>query len=432
MHTSQKIARFAFQTYEDGLTSDVLDVMRLSLLDWASVARAAVAEPVSMAVWAMEQANGGYGVASVINRDTQLPMRGAAMVNGVLGHALDYDDTHFAHIGHVSAVVLPAVLAMAEDQEESLDAALRAAVVGAEAAIRTGLWLGRPHYEAGFHQTATAGTFGAAVGAAALIQDMNADEVAQAVALAGSRAGGLKAHFGTMAKPYHAGMAAAGAIEAVSAVSYGVEASPAALDGPLGYGAMHGGICDVSAFDQAGYMWPAVSHKLHACCHGTHAAIEALRGFQGQSVEAAEITVHPRWLDVCNIAAPTTRLEAKFSLTLTGAMALLGLPLTTDQSFEESVILSARVVNLRDRITVVGDPALSDTEAVVQIETAGRVVTARYDLAEVADFDTRKARVLEKSQALIGADLSGALWDEIMNPNFPSAGQFMQVLRPCS
>ncbi|WP_164726828.1 MmgE/PrpD family protein [Shimia sediminis] len=432
MHTSQKIARFAFQTYEDALTNDVLNVMRLSLLDWASVARAAVAEPVSMAAWAMEQANGGYGVASVINRDTQLPMRGAALVNGVLGHALDYDDTHFAHIGHVSAVVLPAVLAMAEDQEESLDAALRAAVVGAEAAIRTGLWLGRPHYEAGFHQTATAGTFGATVGAAALIQDMNADDVAQAVALAGSRAGGLKAHFGTMAKPYHAGMAAAGAIEAVSAVSYGIEANPAALDGPLGYGAMHGGICDVSAFDQGGYLWPAVSHKLHACCHGTHAAIEALRGFQGQRVEAVEIAVHPRWLDVCNIPAPTTRLEAKFSLTLTGAMAMLGLPLTTDQSFEEGVILSAPVVSLRDRITVVGDPALCDTEAVVQVETGGRVVTARHDLAEVADFDTRKARVLDKSQALIGADLSRALWDEIMNPDLPSAAQFMQVLRPRS
>ncbi|WP_299350496.1 MmgE/PrpD family protein [uncultured Shimia sp.] len=429
MHTAEKIARYAFQTYEDALTDNVLDVMRLSLLDWASVARAAVAEPVAIAAWAMEHSNGGYGVASVIDRKIQLPMRGAAMVNGVLGHALDYDDTHFAHIGHVSAVVLPAVLAVAEDQEESLDAALRATVVGAEAAIRTGLWLGRPHYEAGFHQTATAGIFGATAGAAALMRDLSSTEVAQAVALAGSRAGGLKAHFGTMAKPYHAGMAAAGAVESLMAVSYGVEANPAALDGPLGYGVMHGGICDATAFDAKGYLWPAVSHKLHACCHGTHAAIEALRGFQGQAVEAVEIAVHPRWLDVCNIPAPQTRLEAKFSLTLTGAMSLLGLPLTTDQSFEENVILSAEVVELRDKITVVGDSELADTAAVVQVQTGGKVETAHHDLADVADFATRKARVREKSHALIGADLSDALWEEITSPNLPSARRFMEVLQ---
>lgn len=429
MTTAEKIARYAFATYDDALTNDVLGIMRLSLLDWASVARAGVAEPVSLAVWAVENGNGGYGVSSVIDRETQMPPRSAAMVNGVLGHALDYDDTHFAHIGHVSAVVLPTVLAVAESQEESLDAMLRAAVVGAEAAIRTGLWLGRSHYEAGFHQTASAGIFGATVGGAALMRDINSTEVAQAVALAGSRAGGLKSHFGTMAKPYHAGMAAAGAIEVLEAVSCGVDANINALDGLLGYGLMHGGVCDDTAFDYAGYLWPAVSHKLHACCHGTHAAIEALRDFQGQPVDAVEIAVHPRWLDVCNISEPSTRLEAKFSLRLTGAMSLLGLPMTTFQSFEDDVILSEAVVAMRDRITVVGNADIADTATEVQVRVAGKTHDAHHDLAEVADFETRKTRVQEKSRALIGEALSNALWEEIMNPNHPAVDRFTQILR---
>ena len=72
-----------------------------------------------------------------------------------------------------------------------------------------------------------------------------------------------------------------------------------------------------------GWLFPQISHKLYACCHGTHAAIEALSELQGaEGIDRVEIAVHPRWLDVCHIPRPKTRLEAKFSLTLTGAMAL--------------------------------------------------------------------------------------------------------------
>ena len=108
MNATESLAQISAMTWSDKLTDDVLDVMRLSLLDWASVAIAGRLEPVTQAVRHLENENGGRGDATVIGQTARLPMRGAAMVNGTMAHALDFDDTHFAHIGHPSAVILSA------------------------------------------------------------------------------------------------------------------------------------------------------------------------------------------------------------------------------------------------------------------------------------------------------------------------------------
>lgn len=306
---------------------------------------------------------------------------------------------------------------------------LRAALGGAEASIRVGMWLGRSHYEAGFHQTSTAGTFGAVL-AAADIDHLDSDVLIRALALAASRASGLKAQFGTMAKPYHAGMAAAAGIDVWDLALKGMEANPRALHGPFGFGATHAGQGDVSAFEDPDWLFPLISHKLYACCHGTHAAIEALSEVQdSKDIQSVEIAVHPRWLDVCNIPKPKTRLEAKFSLTLTGAMALKSLPMTTDMAFEESVILDPDVVALRDRVHVVGEADLTDTAARVQVTTTAGVKKGVHDLAKPASLDTRVTKVRAKSMALIGQGKSDQLWEAIYAVNGPDIAALMTALR---
>lgn len=394
---------------------DALDIMRLSVLDWAACALAGRHEPVAQAVRHLEGENGGAPDATVIGADQMLPMRAAAMVNGTTAHALDFDDTHFAHIGHPSAVIVSAALAMAQRQgDDDGNLFLRAALVGAEASIRVGLWLGRAHYETGFHQTATAGTIGAAVAGAAIF-NLSTDETHSAIGLAATRAAGLKVQFGTMGKPYHAGMAAASAVEAVHAAMMGVEGAPEVLDGPFGFGATHHGAGDAEALMQDGTLFSAISHKYHACCHGTHASIEAVLALKDQvdpaRVSRIQIKVHPRWLDVCAIPQPQTRLEAKFSLSATAAMALLGRGMVDQVSFEPSVILAPEVVVLRDKVAIVGDAKLSDTEAHVTITAHGIDHTHHHDLAKAAPFEDRKERVFSKASALIGRDRTQMLWD---------------------
>ena len=421
MSATKALAEISALTWSDKLTDDVLDVMRLSLLDWASVAIAGRLEPVSQAVRHMEGENGGSGDATVIGQGARWPMRGAAMVNGTMAHALDFDDTHFAHIGHPSAVILSAALAMAEYQGDvDGEAFLRAACVGAEASIRAGLWLGRRHYEAGFHQTATAGILGAAVAGCAIF-DLPMKEALSAIGLAATRAAGLKLQFGSMGKPYHAGMAAAGAVEAVHAAISGVEGAQSALDGPFGFGATHHGEDNLDALTVDEFLFPAVSHKYHACCHGTHASIEALRPLAGQvdpdDIKSVEIAVHPRWLDVCDIPTPQTRLEAKFSLRLTGAFALLGRAMDNDMCFEPALILDGAATGLRGRITSVGDASLPDTAARVRVVTGDKTHDLAHDLADIAPYAMRELRVRAKSAALIGEARSEALWQAISPAN---------------
>ena len=124
------------------------EMMRLSLFDWAACGIAGEAEPLATILRAKALEEGGAGQASLIGGG-RVPMRAAALVNGAISHALDYDDTHFAHIGHPSVAVIPAALAMAEAKDVGTEALIDAALVGGEASVRIGLWLGRDHYQIG-------------------------------------------------------------------------------------------------------------------------------------------------------------------------------------------------------------------------------------------------------------------------------------------
>jgi 2-methylcitrate dehydratase PrpD len=214
---TEAIARFAVDTPGHALPESARHMARLSLLDWIAVAVAGSNEPVSKIVRQMALDEGGAPDASIVGENTRLPARAAAMVNGTASHALDYDDTNFVYIGHPSVAVIPAALAVAEKTGATDTAFIDAALIGMEVASRIGAWLGRSHYEAGFHQTATSGTFGAAM-AVARILGLDQKRAQHALGLATTRASGLKSQFGTMGKPFHAGMAAANGVEVATLV----------------------------------------------------------------------------------------------------------------------------------------------------------------------------------------------------------------------
>ncbi|MDP5216303.1 MmgE/PrpD family protein [Ruegeria sp. 2205SS24-7] len=389
-------------------------ITALSVLDWFSVGHAGAAEPVSLIIRDMVLAEGGVGQAHLFG-GSAAPARAAALVNGTISHALDYDDTHFAHIGHPSVAVIPAALAMAELHELPLVDLQEAALVGMELSVRVGLWLGRGHYQTGFHQTATAGAFGAAA-AAGRLAGLTPDQMAQVFGLTATRAAGLKAQFGTMGKPYNAGIAASCGVEAVQLVLRGFIANPDAMEGPTGFGAIHHGADDSdAALDGIGETWlfEQVSHKFHACCHGLHAALEAARSLDIAEPEVAEMAVktHPRWMSVCNQPAPTTGLGAKFSYRTVLAMRALGYDTARLDSFCEKVCADPRLQRLRDHITVEADETLSETQAHLSVlRRDGQRLEARHDLMEPLSLATREERVRAKSAKLIGAQASDEIW----------------------
>ena len=329
----------------------------------------------------------------------------AALVNGTLSHALDYDDTHFAHIGHPSVAVVPAVLALAERAGASVDDRCQAATVGVEASIPVGLWLGRAHYQIGFHQTATAGAFGATLAAARLL-GLTEGQTRHALGLCASMASGIKAQFGTMAKPLNAGLAARTGVEAALWAQSGMTAAHDGLAGPLGFGPTHAGQCDAVALP-APDAWQIVtiSHKFHACCHGLHAMLEALgeAELDAPEVAALHIRTHPRWMSVCNIAAPNTGLAAKFSYAQTAAMALTGHPTGRIASFTDAITRDPAIVALRDLTTVTEDARLSRNSGEISVTLRdGATRNLRHDLMAPITRDARAAKLRGKAAALLG------------------------------
>ncbi|WP_299875872.1 MmgE/PrpD family protein [uncultured Sulfitobacter sp.] len=375
-------------------------MMRLSLLDWAACGIAgAREEDFSDFI----RAGRGQGACTVLGGHSAGPAA-AALINGTLAHALDFDDTHFAHIGHPSVAVVPAVLALAQDVGASLDDVVEAATLGVEASILVGLWLGRDHYQIGYHQTATAGAFGATLATARLL-GLDKAQMRHALGLCASMASGVKAQFGTMAKPLNAGLAARTGVEATLWAQAGMTAADDGLAGPLGFGETHHGAAVAVTPGKAPWHIGSISHKFHACCHGLHAMLEALRDadLDLSRVETIRIRTHPRWMSVCNIEAPTTGLEAKFSYAQTAAMALLGHDTGAIASFTDEITQDPEVVALRAKIRINDDPRLSETQAEVFVSMEGREMRRfRHDLMAPMTMEARAEKLRSKARGLLG------------------------------
>lgn len=404
----------AFATGPITTSAQTRIVTSLSALDWLAVGRAGVDEPVSQIVRSMVTSEGGTAQAHMFG-GSACPMRSAALVNGTISHALDYDDTHFAHIGHPSVVVFPAALAVCEWDDRILVDVLEAALVGMELSVRVGLWLGRGHYQTGFHQTATAGAFGAAA-AVGRVLGFDADQMRAALGLTATRTAGLKAQFGTMGKPYNAGLAAAAGVETALLIHGGFQPNSDAMLGPYGFAATHDGAADeASALDGLGKDWliDAVSHKFHACCHGLHAALEAARELDIAEPEVAEIRIktNPRWMSVCNQLSPETGLGAKFSYRTVIAMQALGYDTALPGSYTDKVCFDPRLQSLRDRVLVKADDSLTETQAKVNLlRRDGARLEATHDLLAPVSLTDREDRVRSKAAKLIGADDADAIW----------------------
>ena len=381
----------------------------------------------------MASADGGREEAYAIGLDQGLPARAAALVNGTASHALDYDDTHFASLGHPSVTVIPAALAMADKTGASAQTFLEAALIGMELTVRIGKWLGRSHYRTGFHLTPTAGTFGAAMAASRLL-GLSDSQTRHALGLAASRAGGVKAQFGTMGKPYHAGMAASNGVEVALLAAGGLIAAEDGLEGRQGFSATHHGDRDDSAFDGLGgaFLLPDVSHKFHACCHGTHAALEALNDLRNRhdvapsDIERIGITVHPQYLDICNIASPTTGLEAKFSYRMVAALAVHDYDTARMETFSDAICDNPDLIGVRDRVEVSTDPATNETGATVEFGLrSGQTLMAHHDLLAQRDLTERSERIRTKVRSLLGEDCEASIWRHVANGD-QTASQWMQ------
>ena len=382
----------------------------MSILDWCGVAYAAKKEPVSKIVSEMVKEENGVNQARLITTGHRVSSRGAALANGATGHALDYDDTHFLFVGHPTASALPTALALGEELGSSLEELLLAYMTGVEVSTRIGHILGYSHYNSGFHQTATTGSFGSTIVASKLL-NLSEDETINALGLVSTRASGIKSQFGTMGKPYHAGMAASNGIEAAKLSKLGFVSREDGMECDQGFFLTHGWDKKLPnrAVENLGadFLFPEIKYKFHACCHGLHSFLEALEelkqenNFNPDTIEEIAIETNPSWLKVCNIEKPKTGLEAKFSYKLTAAMSIYGKDTADLDTYCDEICFDDNMNGIRDRVKVIPNDKLTNTQSLISIKDGTKDIANKHDLSDKIDQKILETKILNKSVSLL-------------------------------
>ncbi|HTI82571.1 MAG TPA: MmgE/PrpD family protein [Acetobacteraceae bacterium] len=414
-------------TYAD-LPEDVRKLARQCLMDYVACTLAGSKDELAAILLAEMQEQGGAPIATVIGHDARLPVLSAAIVNGASSHALDYDDVNLAMTGHPSVVLLSALLALAEERGSSGQQVLTAFVAGYELQCRLGLALAPGHYnELGFHATGTLGSFGAAAACAHLL-GLDEAKFATALGIAGTQAAGLKSLFGTMCKPLHAGKAAYHGALAARLAQRGFTARGDIIECAQGFARTHSPDWHPEralAAPPRGFHILNNLFKYHAACYMTHAPIEAARrlreehGLRPEQIARIRLGLDETCDRICNIPAPRTGLEAKFSLRLTTAMALAGVNTGGLESYSEETAADPTLIALRDKVEFDFRNGVSNTVADLELVlTDGRNVSTSYDSGVPAsDIDEQGGRIAEKftslAEPMLGRPKAGDLLAEI-------------------
>ena len=407
---TRTLAQRACAITYDALPEPVRELARQCVLDYLGVGLA-VADDELVRILLDELAEaGGAAQAGVIGHSARLPVLSAALVNGAIAHALDYDDVHLAMPGHPSVAILPALLALAEQRKASGKAVIAAFVAGYETCCRIGMAMRPGHYTRGFHATGTVGAFGAAAACAHLL-GLDAEATGRALGIAGTQSAGLKSQFGTMCKPFHAGKAAQNGLLAARLAARGFSSRPDLIECEQGFAATHAPDfhpAKALAEPKQGFHIYGNLFKYHAACYMTHAPIECGRQLREQlgaapaEIAAINLSLHHATDRVCNIPAPTDGLQAKFSLRQTVAMALAGVDTASLGAYSATTATDPALVALRERVNFDFRQDYPEAGAEIEIELRdGRKASAKFDAGiPMADIAAQGRRLAEKFDAL--------------------------------
>ena len=401
---SEKIADFAYKASLNDIPNDVVKKAKLMLLDFLASAiggynAAGSKEIVDLATKLAP------GKCSIIGYKTKVSPPFAALANGTIGHALDYDDTHSKSVLHPSVVIAPAVFSLGEDREVSGERLMISFIVGVETVCKLGLACKIGPLQIGYIYTSLLGTFGASIASAKLL-NLTRDEMINSLGIAYSFTSGNAEQLieGTLSKRLQAGIASMNGLIASLLSSTGFTGAKEAFEGKYGFFNVYiRGNYDTTPIDELGckYEIPYVSFKPYPCCRLTHTSIDAVlilkkkynlkanlieeiivgvnKQAYNANVEPIDIKKHPR-----NV------VDAQFSIPYTVAVALLYGKVSIED-FTENSIKRKEVLKVAEKVTPVIDDEIEKrygreiSPATVTIKlTNGKVLNEKviYPLGE--------------------------------------------------
>lgn len=331
---TRSIAEFAAETRCGVIPESARVIVSNSVTDCVGCIIQGRNEPVARIVSSMISAD-ERGQARVLFGRARSSVPEAALVNATAGHAHDFDDTGIgSHPAHPSVVIATALLAAGEPLQATGMDILASYVVGYEVWCELARRDSTPHNIAGWHPTAVFGPVAAAAAVANLMR-LTANEVANALGMAASSAGGLIGNFGSMTKPLQVGWAARAGIETARLAKAGLTAAPGILEKDGGFLAVFSadGSVDRTSPVRLGEAWSILSQgpniKLYPVCYSIHGAIDAMldlcavEKITPDAVVRIDVEVTPSQAANLFCHRPTDVTGAKFSAQFAIAAAAI-------------------------------------------------------------------------------------------------------------
>lgn len=362
MSATRDLAKFVTDLRYDKLPPSTVYAAKQCLLDW--LGNAVRGSQERAAVLLRDVLNDTGHKATIFSADKQKGSAlNAAFLNGAAAHTLDFDDLHNPSIVHISTVVIPAALAVAEAEHKTGRDLLVALTAAYEAAARVGESVNPESYYF-WHTTGTVGTIGAGIAAA---KALSLDEVQTVHALgsAGTQAAGLWefVHEGAMSKPLHAGKACYGGVLAAYLAKAGFTAATDILSGDKGFcRAMvkEPHLEKLTAGLGSKFKIEENSFKPYPCCKHSHAAIFAAlelareNNLKAKDIDSVKIFVNSITDSLINNPAPQTVYGCKFSIQYCTACALITGKVGLEH-FTNDCMADQNIRRLMEKMSVIRD-----------------------------------------------------------------------------
>jgi 2-methylcitrate dehydratase PrpD len=357
MAATEKIARFIVGIGYENIPGDAVEKAKRTALDCLGAALAGVVEPVGQTITGYVTKLGGPPQASVFGAGLKVSVQDAALANGAIAHALDYDDCG-VKIGHPSVLVLPAVLSLGEHLGASGQDILTAYILGLEIEGKMALHADFKLMQARLNHQTWYGSIGASAACAKLLR-LDVDKTRMALGIAANFACGLSANHGSMAGAMAAGNACRNGVVAALMAQEGFTANPNIIEAKNGfYDTLVGpGHYDAERMaDGLGKPFyiesPGIGLKKYPSCYHTHRALDGVFQLIGEhrlsdkDIAEVDVGTSERAMRVLAFSEPATPYQGKFSMPHCIAAAVVDHQVTLDtftsHKMEDRGILETR------------------------------------------------------------------------------------------
>jgi 2-methylcitrate dehydratase PrpD len=410
MTVARDLAEFLTQTSPADLPPQAVEHAAMLIASTLASAAMGAGLESSAIIRELARERGGVTEASVwFDPRPKLPASDAARVNAVMSDAAASDDSDLRNIVHAGTTLVATAFAIAERTGARGEEVLTAIVLGYEAAGRIGEAITPGFRACGFHGCVVA-IFGGAVAAGRLLQ-LDPARMAQAIALSATSIGGLAAAANTsVAREYHAGLAAMLGVQAALAAQRGYRAEESILEARRGffevYGGVEGALGGVSVTRDPGQTWDIITDmaiKLVPGGHPYHALAEAAAN------AAREGKIAPQDVESITVSRPgfttlTGPLHPTDLIGMAHSPAYFLAAGAADHSFSWVHATAGKIA----------DAAIHQLIDKVQIGTPPTDNVARYRQGATVTIRTKDGRANTSTvYAPKGAGMSGIAWADV-------------------